>query len=286
MSGNVLEEVSFYAEPGKVLGVLGRTGSGKSTLTRLLFRLYDLSWVKSIWAGPISREVPLADLARVVWSPRMCSCSRLLCARTWSSSPENREAILGKRLKIFACGAGSSRSSTGWIRPWPGRRQGLSAGEAQLLAFARVFLQDPGLVILDEASSRLDPATERADRARGRPAVPGPHRHHHRPPAADRAARRRYPDPGRRPHGEYGSREALASNPGSRFYSLLQTGLEEALVDEQVSTATIHPSPAEQSLNMKTWSFYRRIIRFQAPDLRRSLAFHAGRISACPWCRA
>ena len=68
---------------------------------------------------------------------------------------------------------------------------GLSAGEAQLLAFARVFLRDPGLVILDEASSRLDPATERLiERAVDR-LLAGRTGDHHRPPAGDRAARRR-----------------------------------------------------------------------------------------------
>ena len=63
---------------------------------------------------------------------------------------------------------------------------GLSAGEAQLLAFARVFLRDPGLVILDEASSRLDPATERLiERAVDR-LLRRPHGDRHRPPARDR----------------------------------------------------------------------------------------------------
>ena len=67
---------------------------------------------------------------------------------------------------------------------------GLSAGEAQLLAFARVFLQDPGLVILDEASSRLDPATEaRVERAVDR-LLAGRTGDHHRPPAGDGGARR------------------------------------------------------------------------------------------------
>ena len=75
--------------------------------------------------------------------------------------------------------------------------QSLSAGEAQLLAFARVFLKDPGLVILDEASSRLDPATETLmERAVDR-LFAGPYRRGDRPPPEDRTARRRYPHPGR-----------------------------------------------------------------------------------------
>jgi len=83
--------------------------------------------------------------------------------------------------------------------------QGFSAGEAQLLAFTRAFLRDPGLVILDEASSRLDPATEqRIERAVDKL-------------LCDRTAI------------EHGEREWLAADPTSRFYSLLQTGMEEML---------------------------------------------------------
>ncbi len=105
--------------------------------------------------------------------------------------------------------------------------QGISAGQAQLLAFARVFLSDPGLVILDEASSRLDPATEQLiERAVsklfvGRTAIVIAHR----PATVQRADEILVLEDGRLL--EHGSREALASVQGSRFAHLLQTGLEE-----------------------------------------------------------
>jgi ATP-binding cassette subfamily B protein len=109
---------------------------------------------------------------------------------------------------------------------------GLSAGEAQLLAFARIFLQDPGLVVLDEASSRLDPATERLiDRAverlvyiSGRTAIIIAHRLE----TVQRADEILILEEGR--VRECGAREALASDPSSRFSELLQAGLEEVLV--------------------------------------------------------
>ena len=107
--------------------------------------------------------------------------------------------------------------------------RGLSAGEAQLVAFARVFLRDPGLVILDEASSRLDPATEqRVERAvdhllRDRTAIIIAHRLG----TVHRADEIMILDGGR--VAEYGVREALAADPASRFHGLLQTGLEEML---------------------------------------------------------
>ena len=104
----------------------------------------------------------------------------------------------------------------------------LSAGEAQLLAFTRVFLADPGLVILDEASSRLDPATEqRIERAldrllAGRTGIIIAHRL----ATVQRADEIMILDKGR--IHEHGPRASLAADPTSRFAQLLQTGLEEA----------------------------------------------------------
>jgi ATP-binding cassette subfamily B protein len=107
---------------------------------------------------------------------------------------------------------------------------GLSAGEGQLLAFARVFLADPGLVVLDEASSRLDPATEqRIERAvdtllRGRTALIIAHHLD----TVQRADDILILQDGR--ILEYGPRRALAAQPDSRFAQLLRTGMQEVLV--------------------------------------------------------
>jgi ABC-type multidrug transport system fused ATPase/permease subunit len=107
--------------------------------------------------------------------------------------------------------------------------QGLSAGEAQLLAFARVFLKDPGLVVLDEASSRLDPVTEHlleqaVDRlVADRTAIIIAHRLQ----TVLRADEIMILEDGQ--IVEYGAREALMRDPQSRFSRLLQTGLEEVI---------------------------------------------------------
>ena len=106
---------------------------------------------------------------------------------------------------------------------------GLSAGQAQLLAFARIFLRDPGLVILDEASSRLDPATETlieraVDRLlEGRTGVIIAHRL----ATVNRADDILILEDGR--VVEFGERVALAADPDSRFSTLLATGMEEVL---------------------------------------------------------
>jgi ATP-binding cassette subfamily B protein/ATP-binding cassette subfamily C protein len=107
---------------------------------------------------------------------------------------------------------------------------GLSAGQAQLLAFTRVFLKDPGLVILDEASSRLDPMTEKLiERAidkllMGRTGIIIAHRL----ATVERANQILILDKGR--VTEYGKREELANNPNSRFAQLLQAGFTDLLV--------------------------------------------------------
>jgi len=108
--------------------------------------------------------------------------------------------------------------------------EGLSAGEAQLLAFTRAFLANPGLVILDEASSRLDPATEHLiERAvskllQGRTGIVIAHRLG----TIQRADEILILEDGQLL--EHNSREALADDTSSRFYRLLQTGLEEVRV--------------------------------------------------------
>ncbi|HZG65242.1 MAG TPA: ATP-binding cassette domain-containing protein, partial [Herpetosiphonaceae bacterium] len=107
--------------------------------------------------------------------------------------------------------------------------QGLSAGEAQLLAFGRVFLRAPGLVLLDEASSRLDPATERLlERAvdqllAERTGIIIAHRLH----TVQRADTIMILENGK--IVEYGPRVQLATDPSSRLSALLRTGMEEVV---------------------------------------------------------
>jgi ATP-binding cassette subfamily B protein len=107
---------------------------------------------------------------------------------------------------------------------------GLSAGEAQLLQLSRVLLKDPGLVVLDEASSRLDPATERLlERAierllAGRTAIVIAHRLR----TVERTDEVLILERGR--VVEHGPRADLAADPRSRFAELLAVGLERELV--------------------------------------------------------
>lgn len=231
-NGNVLHDVSFRLRPGKVLGVLGRTGSGKTTLTRLLFRLYDPT-EGAIRLGEVDiRAVALSDLrARVGMVTQDVQLFHATLRDNLAFfNPRIGDEQIERALKALRLWDWLRSLPDGLSTPLAAGGQGLSAGEAQLLAFTRVFLKDPGLVILDEASSRLDPATENlleraVDRLfQNRTGLIIAHRLQ----TVQRADDILILENGR--VIEYGPREQLAADPSSRFYSLLQSGLEEALV--------------------------------------------------------
>jgi ATP-binding cassette, subfamily B, bacterial len=228
---SVLRDVSFQLESGQVLGLLGRTGSGKTTLSRLLFRLYDPTAGAVRLGGVDLRDVALADLR---WRVGMVTQEVQLfraSVRDNLTFFDRRipDAQIERVLADLGLGAWYQALPGGLDTPLAAGGQGLSAGEAQLLVFARVFLNDPGLVILDEASSRLDPATEHllehaVDRLLAdRTAIVIAHRLR----TVGRADAIAILEEGR--IIEYGPRGRLATDPTSRFSRLLEAGLEEAL---------------------------------------------------------
>lgn len=159
----ILHDLKFFVQPGKILGILGHTGSGKTTIARLLFRLYDpqegqicvqglpidMLPVREFrrHLGMVTQDVQLFHATlrdnltffnRTVADSQVVEALEQVGLHSWYQAlPDGLETMLGS----------------------DGR--GLSAGEAQLVAFARIFLANPQVVVLDEASSRLDYATER-----------------------------------------------------------------------------------------------------------------------------
>ncbi|GIP37694.1 helicase [Paenibacillus sp. J31TS4] len=228
---STLRELDFRIEPGMTVGLLGRTGSGKSTLARLLLRFYDPQAGTVRLGGVPARETAVAELRSKVG----------LVTQTI----ELFQATVRDNLTFFDRDIPDSHIAQvleelgmgDWLRSLPDGLDtriesgggGLSAGEAQLLSFARVFLADPGLVILDEASSRLDPATERTMEKAidklldGRTCIIIAHRL----TTVQRADRILILEDGRLI--EYGDRKKLAADPDSRFARMLTAGMEELL---------------------------------------------------------
>ncbi len=225
----VLRDISFSLRPGEVLGVLGRTGSGKTTLGRLLFRLYEPATGVIRVGGVDIRHVAFDDLrARI---GMVTQDVQLFGTSVRDNLTLFNRAIDDARIRVVLQAVGMWTWIEGLPRgldtPIGAGGQGLSAGEAQLLAFGRVFLRDPGLVLLDEASSRLDPATERLlERAvdqllAERTGIIIAHRLH----TVQRADTIMILENGR--VVEYGPRVLLAADPNSRLSALLRTGMEE-----------------------------------------------------------
>ncbi|MCA9901221.1 MAG: ABC transporter ATP-binding protein [Ardenticatenaceae bacterium] len=237
ITDNVLHDVTFELEAGKILGLLGRTGSGKTTLTRLLFRLYDVDAGGITLDGIDLRQVSLADVRQhiglVTQEVQLFAATvrdnLTLFRRYDRTKPPIPDAEIEAALHTLGLGDWLASLPNGLDTELKTGGQGLSAGQAQLLAFTRVFLRNPQLVILDEASSRLDPATEQLlERAidtllDGRTAIIIAHRLR----TVQRADEILILENGR--IQEIGPRLELLNNPNSRFAQLLQTGMEEML---------------------------------------------------------
>jgi len=227
-----LDDVSFRLEPGRVLGLLGRTGSGKTTMSRLLFRLYDPTAGQVRLSGVDLLDALLSDIrARVgVVTQDVQLFHASVRDNLTFFDPRIDDWHLRDVIELMELGPWFASLPDGLDTRLAAGGGGLSAGEAQLLAFARVFLKDPGLIILDEASARLDPATERRlERGidhllAGRTAVIIAHRLS----TVQRADEVLLLERGR--VREHGPRAALAADPTSHFAALLRAGAAEVLV--------------------------------------------------------
>lgn len=226
-----LRNLTFHLPAGHILGLLGHTGSGKSTLARLLLRLYDIQQGQIRLGGLNLAEVPLRELPHhvgLVTQDVQLFQTTVRHNLTFFNLHIPDEAI---RQTLDQLGL------TTWLKALPqgldtrlgADSGGLSAGQAQLLAFARVFLKDPGLVILDEASSRLDPVTEQlieqaVERLlKNRTGIIIAHRLK----TVERADQILILEQGQRV--EYGDRATLINNPQSRFSRLRQAGATDRL---------------------------------------------------------
>jgi ABC-type multidrug transport system fused ATPase/permease subunit len=236
----VIDGLTLSLAPGKSVGVLGRTGSGKTTLARLLLRLVEPTEGTVRLGGVDLSAVQLSELrARtgVVSQDVHLFGSTIrdnLTLFDASITDDQVRAALAELdllewVDAMADGLDTQLGPAG---------SGLSAGEGQLIALTRLFLRSPDFVLLDEASSRIDPVTEaRVTRAidrllTGRTALVIAHRLS----TVERLDEILVLDAGK--VAEHGSTDDLRADPTSRYAKLLAVGadiaLDEAALDEAV----------------------------------------------------
>jgi ABC-type multidrug transport system fused ATPase/permease subunit len=232
----VLASVDLRIGAGRSVGIVGRTGSGKTTFSRLVLRLVEPTGGQVALGG-----VPIADIALVELRRRVALVPQEVelfagsvrdNVTLFDDGPTDDEVTDA----LHRVGLGTL-ADAGLDRALGAAGAGLSAGEAQLLALARVWLRNPDLVVLDEATARVDPETERrletaiVELMRGRTTLVIAHRlstlH-----SVDEIV---VFDQGR--VVEHGDRADLVGDDDSRFARLLALALDGESVDGPVAAS-------------------------------------------------
>ncbi len=221
---SVLDDVSLTIPAGCTVGIVGRTGSGKTTLSRLVLRLVEPTSGRLLIGGVPIADIPLAELrqhvALIPQEVELFGATVRDNVALFDPAPTDdavASALRNAGLADLGGDLGRQLSSGGG---------GLSAGEAQLISLARVWLRDPSLIVLDEATARVDPQTEERLHA----AVTDLRRDRtvliiaHRLSTLRDVDKILVVDAGR--VVEFGDRDDLARDPESHYRRLLAVGME------------------------------------------------------------
>ena len=160
--GPVLDGVNLDVEPGEVVAIAGRSGGGKSTIADLMVRQIDPNAGRITIDGQDLRAIRLEDIRRniavVDQDPFVLNAT--LRENIRYAQPDAHEANLREAIRAAGLDELIARLPDGLDTQVGERGRALSAGERQRLAVARAFLADPAILVLDEATAALDPATE------------------------------------------------------------------------------------------------------------------------------
>ena len=165
-SDRVLEHISFKAEPGQTIGIIGATGSGKTSLVQLIPRLYDVTEGAVLVDGVDVRDYSLKNLRNGVG---MVLQKNVLFSGTieenlrWGDEDASREEIVKAAVNAQADGFVTAFKN-GYHTEIGQGGAGVSGGQKQRLCIARALLKKPKILILDDSTSAVDTATEAAIR--------------------------------------------------------------------------------------------------------------------------
>jgi ATP-binding cassette, subfamily B, bacterial len=159
-----VDDVTLAIEPGEHLALVGATGAGKSSLAKLLVRAYDPDAGRVRFGGVDLRDVPLDDLRRrIVFVPQEGHLfSGTIAENVRLARPEATDDEVVAALRAIGVLERFETLPEGLATDVRSRGVRLSSGERQLVSIARVALVDPAVIVLDEATSSLDPRTEAA----------------------------------------------------------------------------------------------------------------------------
>ena len=158
----VLHNISLYAKPGQKIAFVGSTGAGKTTITSLINRFYDIADGKIRYDGININKIKKADLRRslgmVLQDTNLFTGTVMDNIRYGRLEATDEECIAAAKL----AGAHDfiTRLPQGYDTPLSGNGSNLSQGQRQLLSIARAAVADPPVMILDEATSSIDTHTE------------------------------------------------------------------------------------------------------------------------------
>ncbi|MGG1598978.1 ABC transporter ATP-binding protein [Paenibacillus naphthalenovorans] len=158
----IIRKLDLHIEPGELIGVVGTTGAGKSSLISLLCRFYDVKEGRIRIDGTDVRDIPQSTLHRVVGlvqqEPFLYSGSIIDNVRMFDESITREEVI--QACEFVGADSIIQKLRNGYDTLLSERGSGLSAGERQMISFARIIVFKPKILILDEASANLDSHTE------------------------------------------------------------------------------------------------------------------------------
>lgn len=158
----LMQDISFHVKPGQKIAIVGSTGAGKTTLINLLMRFYEVNSGSILLDGTDTRQLSRANLRgnfgmvlQDTWLFGGTIAENIAYSRPNASREEIVAAAKAARVDFFV-----RTMSHGYDTVLSNDAENISVGQRQLLTIARVFLCDPAVIILDEATSSVDTRTE------------------------------------------------------------------------------------------------------------------------------